>query len=99
MIVCNVKCSICNCNIHVATCLPRLDETCRTDEEIGIFDRILLLHRGCGRRCQDLLVSVYQWISNLLCCPAVCGSSCLFLQVPGMGLCTGWIEVVCEHPP
>ena len=49
--------------------------------------------------CQDMLISVYQWIANLLCCPAVCGSSCLFLQVPGMDLCTGWIEVVCEHPP
>ena len=64
-----------------------------------MFGRIWLLHRGCDRRCQDMLVSVYQWISNLLCCPAVRGSSCLFLQVPGMGLCTGWIEVVCEHLP
>ena len=45
MIVCNVKCSICNCNIHVATCLPRLDETCRTHEEVGMFGRIMLLHR------------------------------------------------------
>ena len=84
------------CNIHVATWI--LDETCRTDEEVT-FGRIVLLHRDCGRRCQDMLVSVYQSISNLLCCPAVCSSSCLFLQVPGMGLCTGWIEVVCEHPP
>ena len=56
MIICNVKCSIWNCNIHVATCLPRLDETCRTDEEVGMFGRIVLLHRGCGRRRQDMLV-------------------------------------------
>ena len=71
----------------------------RQREEVGMFGRILLLHLGCGRRCQDMLVlTVYQWISNLLCCPAVRVSSFLFLQVPGMGLYTGWIEVVCEHP-
>ena len=99
MIVAMLNVQYVMCNIHVATCLPRLDATCRTDEEVGMFGRIVLLHRDCGRRCQDMLVSVYQWISNLLCCPAVCGSSCLFLQVPGLGLCTGWIEVVCEHPP
>ena len=81
--------------------IPRLDETCRIDEEVGMFGRIVLLHRGCGRRRQDMLhgLSLSIWISNLLCCPAVCGSSCLFLQVPGMGLFTGWIEMVCEHPP
>ena len=54
----NVQCVM--CNIHVATYLPRLDETCRTDEEVGMFGRIVLLHRDCGRRCQDMLVSVYQ---------------------------------------
>ena len=58
----------------------------RSECSAGMFGRILLLHRGCGRRCQDMLVSVYQWISNLLCCPTVRGSSFLFLQIPGMGL-------------
>ena len=99
MVISNVNVQCTMCNVDVATCLPRLDETCRTEEEVAMFGRILLLYHGCGRRCPGMLVSVYQLISNLLCCPAVCGSSCLFLQVPGMGLCTGWIEVVCEHLP
>ena len=99
MIAFNVKCSICNVQYPCCYMPPPLDETCRTNEEVGMFGRIVLLHRDCGRRCQDMQVSVYQWISNLLCCPAVCCNSCLFLQVPGMGLCTGWIDVVCEHPP
>ena len=51
MIVAMLNVQYVMCNIHVAICLPRLDETCRTDEEVGMFGRIVLLHRDCGRRC------------------------------------------------
>ena len=55
---------------------------------------------GCSAgSCYYIAVVVVDVKISNLCCPAVCGSSCLFLQVPGMGLCTGWTEVVCEHPP
>ena len=74
MIVAMLNVQYVMCNIYVATCLPRLDETCRTDEEVGMFGRIVLLHRDCGRRCQDMLVSVINGYP-IFCCPAVCGSS------------------------
>ena len=42
MIVAMLNVQYVMCNIHVATCLLRLDETCRTDEEVGMFGRIVL---------------------------------------------------------